>query len=57
MRNPCAIRLDATTFPSPSAASAFTDDVPMSIPTVTSFPAPRRSLFPAPRRSLTALDQ
>ena len=32
----CGTRADATMLPSASAATAFTDDVPMSIPTVTS---------------------
>ena len=35
-RYSCGTRADATTLPSPSAAIAFTDDVPMSRPTVTS---------------------
>ena len=34
-RNECGTRARATTVPSSSAAIAFTDDVPMSIPTVT----------------------
>ena len=34
-RTSCGMRDRATTLPSASAATAFTDDVPMSIPTVT----------------------
>ena len=36
----CGMRVDATTLPSPSAATAFTDVVPMSIPIVVSVAIP-----------------